>query len=214
MGGWFSSTFGAAWSGIKNIWSAATGWFTGIWNGIKGAFKPNMISDAFGRAWGAIKSTWGGAAGWFRGVWNGISSGFKGAVNAIIKGMNWLIRGLNKIHFSIPGWVPGAGGKSFGIHIGGIPLLAKGGVIDKATLAMLGEHGKEAVLPLERNTGWIKDLARALTASMGGFSQPAYAVPTVPTQKIVLESHIDMDGRELALAASPYFVKQLGFDNG
>jgi TP901 family phage tail tape measure protein len=175
VGGWFSSTFGAAWTGIKNIWSAATGWFTGIWNGIKGAFKPNMISDAFGRAWGAIKNAWGGAAGWFQDIWDGISSGFRGAINAIIKGMNWLIRGLNKIHFSIPDWVPGAGGKSFGIHIGEIPLLAEGGVIDKATLAMLGEHGKEAVLPLERNTGWIKDLARALTASMGGFSQPAYA---------------------------------------
>ena len=175
VGGWFSSTFGAAWSGVQSIWSAATGWFTGIWNGIKGAFKPNMISDAFGRAWGAIKDAWGGAAGWFQGIWDGISSGFRGAINAIIKGMNWLIRGLNKIHFSIPDWVPGAGGKSFGIHIGEIPLLARGGVVDKKTLAMLGEHGKEAVLPLERNTGWIKDLARALTASMGGFSQPAYA---------------------------------------
>jgi TP901 family phage tail tape measure protein len=213
VGGWFSSTFGAAWTGIKNIWSAATGWFTGIWNGIKGAFKPNMISDAFGRAWGAIKDTWGGAAGWFRGVWNGISSGFRGAANAIIKAINWLIRGLNRIHFNIPDWVPGVGGKGFGIHIGEIPLLAKGGVIDKATFAMLGEQGKEAVLPLEHNTGWIKDLARALTASMGGFSQSA-AVHTAPTQKIVLESHINMDGRELALAASPYFIKQLGFDNG
>jgi phage-related protein len=213
VGGWFSSTFGAAWTGIKNIWSAVTGWFTGIWNGIKGVFKPNMISDAFGRAWGAIKDAWGGVAGWFRGVWNGISSGFRGAANAIIKAINWLIRGLNRIHFNIPDWVPGIGGKGFGIHIGEIPLLAKGGVIDKATLAMLGEQGKEAVLPLERNTGWIKDLARALTASMGGFSQPA-AVPTAPAQKIVLESHINMDGRELALAASPYFIKQLGFDNG
>jgi phage-related protein len=175
VGGWFSSTFGAAWTGIKNIWGGAKGWFQGVWNGIKGAFKPNMISDAFGRAWGAIKGAWGGAAGWFQGIWDGISSGFRGAINAIIRGMNWLIRGLNKIHFNIPGWVPGAGGKSFGINIGEIPLLAKGGVIDKATLAMLGEHGKEAVVPLERNTGWIKDLAQALTASMGGFSQPAYA---------------------------------------
>ena len=179
VGSWFASVFGAAWSGVQSIWSAATGWFTGIWNGIKGAFKPNMISDAFSNAWGAIKDAWGGAAGWFQGIWDGISAGFRGAINAIIKGMNWLIRGLNKIHFSIPDWVPGAGGKSFGINIGEIPLLAKGGVVDKKTLAMLGEHGKEAVLPLEQNTKWIKDLARALTASMGGFTQPAYAT-TVP----------------------------------
>ena len=166
VGGWFSSTFGAAWTGIKNIWSAATGWFRGIWNGIKGAFKPNMISDAFGRAWGAIKNAWGGAAGWFRGIWNGISSGFRGAINAIIRGMNWLIRGLNKIHFNTPDWVPGIGGKSFGIHIGEIPLLAKGGVIDKATLAMLGESGKEAVVPLEKNTGWIRSLSKELISEV------------------------------------------------
>lgn len=175
VGGWFSSIFGGAWSGIQSIWSGVTGWFQGIWDGIKGAFKPNMISDAFGRAWGAIKNAWGGAAEWFQGIWDGITGGIKSAINVIIKAMNWLIRGLNKIHFNTPDWVPGIGGKSFGINIGEIPLLAKGGVIDKATLAMLGEHGKEAVLPLERNTGWIKDLARALTASMGGFSQPAYA---------------------------------------
>ena len=195
VGGWFSSVFGTAWTGVKNIWSAATGWFQGVWNGIKGAFKPNMISDAFGRAWGAIKGAWGGAAGWFQGIWNGISSGFRGAINAIIKGMNWLIRGLNKIHFNVPGWVPGAGGKSFGINIGEIPLLAKGGVIDEATLAMLGEHGKEAVVPLERNTGWIRSLSKELISEVlnqqrraGEFSKigtsyftPALATAGAPT---------------------------------
>ena len=195
VGEWFSSTFGAAWTGIKNIWSAATGWFTGIWNGIKGAFKPNMISDAFGRAWGAIKDAWGGAAGWFQGIWDGISSGFRGAINAIIKGMNWLIRGMNKIHFDIPDWVPGVGGKGFGIHIGEIPLLAEGGVIDKATLAMLGESGKEAVVPLEKNTGWIRSLSKELISEVlnqqrraGEFSRigtsyftPALAAAGAPT---------------------------------
>jgi len=77
-----------------------------------------------------------------------------------------LIRGLNKIHFNVPGWVPGAGGKSFGINIGEIPLLAKGGVIDKATLAMLGESGKEAVVPLEKNTGWIRSLSKELISEV------------------------------------------------
>lgn len=195
VGGWFKNVFSTAWSGVKNVWSAATGWFQGIWNGIKGAFKPNMISDAFSNAWGAIKNAWGGAAEWFQGIWDGISAGFRGAVNAIIKGMNWLIRGLNKIHFSIPDWVPGAGGKSFGINIGEIPLLAKGGVVDKKTLAMLGEHGKEAVVPLERDTGWIRSLSKELISEIlnqqrraGEFSRigtsyfaPALATAGAPT---------------------------------
>lgn len=44
-----------------------------------------------------------------------------------------------------------------------VPALAKGGIADGATLAMIGEAGKEAVLPLERNTGWIDNLAEKLS---------------------------------------------------
>lgn len=177
VGTWFKTIFTTAWTGIQTAWAGVTGFFSGIWNGITGIFSVvgSWFGDVFGKAYSAITSAFSGLKSFFSGIWDGISSGFRGAINAIIRGMNWLIGGLNRIHFNIPDWVLGVGGKSFGIHIGEIPLLAKGGVIDKATLAMLGEHGKEAVLPLERNTGWIKDLARALTASMGGFTQPAYA---------------------------------------
>lgn len=47
-----------------------------------------------------------------------------------------------------------------------VPMLAKGGIADGATLAMIGEAGKEAVLPLERNTGWINELAKKLNGVM------------------------------------------------
>ena len=40
-----------------------------------------------------------------------------------------------------------------------VPAMATGGVVDKATLAMIGENGKEAVVPLEKNLGWIKGVA-------------------------------------------------------
>lgn len=33
------------------------------------------------------------------------------------------------------------------------------GIIDSPTIAQIGEQGKEAVMPLERNTGWINQLA-------------------------------------------------------
>jgi hypothetical protein len=39
--------------------------------------------------------------------------------------------------------------------MGHIPYLAQGGIIDQPTLAIVGERGKEAVMPLENNTGWI-----------------------------------------------------------
>ena len=48
-----------------------------------------------------------------------------------------------------------------------IPLLATGGITTGATLAMIGESGKEAVLPLEKNTGWMDTLAEKINSSNG-----------------------------------------------
>ena len=59
---------------------------------------------------------------------------------------------MNKIHIKVPDWVgkliPGLAGKSWGINLGkvtfgGIPLLQKGGYIEKAGMAMVGEKGPE-----------------------------------------------------------------------
>jgi hypothetical protein len=61
--------------------------------------------------------------------------------------------------------MPVIGGNKFGFNIPLIPKLAKGGIIDRATLAMIGEQGKEAVVPLENNTGWIDELARKINGA-------------------------------------------------
>ena len=45
-----------------------------------------------------------------------------------------------------------------------VPQLATGGIIDSATLALIGERGKEAVLPLENNTEWMDALADRIAA--------------------------------------------------
>jgi hypothetical protein len=55
---------------------------------------------------------------------------------------------LGKIAFDIPSWVPGIGGKGFSFPK--IPMLAQGGIISQATLAVVGESGPEAVIPLDR----------------------------------------------------------------
>jgi hypothetical protein len=85
-------------------------------------------------------------------------SGIKGAVNAIINGINTVIRGINKFKITVPGVsvlgktiVPGF---SVGLpQIPEIPNLAKGGIVSRPTLAMLGESGPEAVVPLGRGAG-------------------------------------------------------------
>lgn len=55
---------------------------------------------------------------------------------------------FGKISFKVPGWVPGIGGKGFDVP--DIPLLAQGGIVTSPTLAMVGEAGPEAVIPLDR----------------------------------------------------------------
>jgi phage-related protein len=77
----------------------------------------------------------------------------KGALNGVITMMNFVINGLNKIHFELPSWIPGIGGQSFGINLPHIPMLAEGGIVTKPTLAMIGEAGAEAVIPLSKGMG-------------------------------------------------------------
>jgi phage-related minor tail protein len=71
-------------------------------------------------------------------------------INAVISLANMAIRALNGINISIPSWIPGLGGKSFGINLPTIPMLADGGIVTKPTLAMIGEAGAEAVVPLSK----------------------------------------------------------------
>jgi hypothetical protein len=55
---------------------------------------------------------------------------------------------IGKLSFKVPGWVPGLGGKGF--EVPNIPMLAAGGIVTSPTLAMIGEAGPEAVIPLSK----------------------------------------------------------------
>jgi hypothetical protein len=70
---------------------------------------------------------------------------FKTAFNAIAAIWN---NTVGKLSFEIPKWVPGLGGKGFSVPK--IPMLAAGGIVTGPTLAMIGEAGPEAVIPLDR----------------------------------------------------------------
>jgi len=98
---------------------------------------------------GKWETIWNGMGDVVKLVWKGI----KGYVNLWIGAINFLIRGMNSISFKIPDWVPKVGGKGFEINIPEIPSLASGGIVNKPTLAMIGENGPEAVIPLGRGGG-------------------------------------------------------------
>lgn len=120
---------------IGSIIQSVTGVFKGIIDFIAGVFTGDWE-----RAWQGIQDV-------FKNIVEGLWGIIKAPLNWIIDGINGLINGINGI--KIPDWVPLVGGKSF--HIPTIPKLATGGIVDKATLAMIGEgKSPEAVIPLDR----------------------------------------------------------------
>lgn len=74
-----------------------------------------------------------------------VATVFKTVFNGIAKLWN---NTFGKISFSVPDWVPGIGGKGFSVP--DIPMLAAGGIVTNPTLALIGESGAEAVIPLDR----------------------------------------------------------------
>lgn len=159
-----SSIGSSVWTLLGGYAERLSGFFTGIWEGIKKIFSGvgNWFKNIFKGAFDGIKNVFGGISDWFKGVFDKLASVVKAPVNLIIKGLNALIDGVNKISFDVPDWVPVIGGKKFGFNLKRISLLAKGGVVDKPTPAIFGEDGAEAVVPLENNTGWIRNVATNL----------------------------------------------------
>lgn len=86
---------------------------------------------------------------------NPITSWAKAVVNGVIDifetGVNFIVSMLNKLSFTVPDWVAGIGGETFGLHFSSvhIPRLATGGLITGPTYSLIGEgRYHEAVLPL------------------------------------------------------------------
>ena len=114
--------------------------FSGLWTKIKSTFSSlgTKLGDAIG---GSVKSGINGVLGMIE--------------NVINKGIG-MINGAIDLINEIPG-----------VEIGNfetvsLPRLAKGGVVNKPTIAEIGEDGDEAVIPLENNLRWIKNLAEEL----------------------------------------------------
>ena len=181
--------------------------FTQIGDGIKEIFSgiTTFLKGVFTGDW---KMAWTGIKTFFVGVWDVIVGCLKSSVNFVIGALNTAynaicgvinacISAINKISFTVPDWVPGFGGKQFGgfnlqkIQPVNIPYLANGGITTGATIAKIGEAGREAVLPLENNTGWMDDLASKLASKMPDYSGAKTVVLAV-------------DGKEFARINLPY----------
>ena len=86
---------------------------------------------------------------WFISIPKTIKDGFVDGFKSIFNGVTGIYNKFaKKMKFDIPDWVPVVGGKTFKLPL--IPKLAKGGIVNSPTLAMIGEDGPEAVVPLNR----------------------------------------------------------------
>ena len=150
---WDSLTAGI--TAIINVWVQRFNTFKsiliGIWTAISGVFVTGWtnITTGVSAAVGFIVGVFTSFRDTILGIWNTIWNGIKFVINSITGGINVMIRGLNNLRIDIPEWVPFMGGQTFGISIPEIPQLAKGGIVTEPTIALIGEAGPEAVIPLD-----------------------------------------------------------------
>lgn len=166
---WFRSIFTSAWTAIKTVWAGVTGFFSGIWSGIKNTFAgvAGWFGSIFANAWSAIKSKFSGWAGFWSGLWSSVKSKFtsigahigsaiggsvRSGVNGAISKIEGVVNGaIGRIN-SVLAWVKKLPGTSWIGYVGKVhlPRMAEGGIVDSATVAMIGEGSQsEAVVPLD-----------------------------------------------------------------
>lgn len=186
--GVFTGNWSLAWRGVQQI-------FMGVWHTLIG-FISGISST--------ISSIFKGIYNVIRAYINFILSGIQGMVNGIIGGFNYMIRSLNHLHFSIPDWVPGLGGKSLGFNLSTIsrvslPRLATGAVLpaNQPFLSVVGDqkHGTNIEAPLDTIKQALKETLQGMNMS--------------DNSPIVIE----IDGKEVFRAIrnqDRQFIKQTG----
>ncbi|MCD8368430.1 MAG: hypothetical protein LUC48_10485 [Clostridiales bacterium] len=209
------------WSALSGSWAALKGHFTDIavtvtaaikttwadlqerWNGIKSHLGNIAVSvtASIQTTWASLKARWEGLTANIKdktvsfsakvtttaaSLWNNFKSGWAGKslglkVTWVKAGLTALQTAISTTLFSGKGWPK-------------LAFAARGGVFDSPTLTLLGEAGREAVVPLENNTGWMDTLARRIAAQSGGGNTSGGAqvitVQCVLDGKIVAENTV------------------------
>ena len=202
VGSWLGDKFKQGWDAISNTFSKLGSWFGDRWNESKDALaeantwlgekfqsgrdKVNSafekIGSWFGDRWNDIQSALKEIPNWFKNLFNDAMENAKSIVKSGIDKLrsffnfDWSLPRIKLPHFNISG--------SFSLNPPRIPSFsvdwyARGGVFNSPSIIGVGEAGQEAVMPLERNTGWISVLAQKLAERMPvdnaptGYSMPA-----------------------------------------
>lgn len=169
------------WQNIKNKVKEGA---QGAWNGITSIFGniPNWFRDKFSQAWQAVKNVFSTGGRIFDGIKEGILSGLKSIVNAIIYGINKVIRipftGLNTVLRNIRN-AEIMGLRPFSwigtISVPQIPRLAKGGVLTEATTVLAGEYSGAKTNPeIVTPQNIMRDTFEDVLSNYSGNGQPLH----------------------------------------
>jgi hypothetical protein len=162
--------FSAAVNTIVDVVGTAVAFIIDIINSVITVLK-GVVQFISGVLRGDLKTALEGLVNIFKGFIDGVVSIFKAGINLVIDFFNLLISGagglINGIVSAAQALIPGGeDGSKPVMEVTKIPKLATGGIISQPTLAMVGERGREAVMPLENNTNWINELAGKIAAIM------------------------------------------------
>lgn len=177
------SWFGDRWNDIKDGVKEADTWFGEKFESAKEkAQNPfQKIGSWFGDRWKDIQDALKEIPNWFKNLFNDAMENAKSIVKSGIDKLksffnfDWSLPRIKLPHFNISG--------SFSLNPPRIPSFsvdwyARGGVFNSPSIIGVGEAGQEAVMPLERNTGWISTLAQKVAERMPVNNAPAgYSLP-------------------------------------
>lgn len=183
VGNWFTQKFQEAWNGLTTIFSGLGSWFGQRWSDVTAALGnvASWFGSIFGQAYSAVQSAFSSIGSFFSGIWDTVQSifvnagqavgdavggAFSGAVNAVLETIEDVVNGFIDMINGVIGIINKLPGVSLG-YIGNVylPRLARGGIVDSPTVAMIGEAGKEAVVPLE-NTGFLQTMGRVVSSAV------------------------------------------------
>jgi hypothetical protein len=166
----FASAAVAAFNWIRDTVGAVIGWIADHWQLLLAiilgpiGLAADLVINNFDRIKWAVQSAIdfarsvfdgfvgfvsglpGRVADFFSGMFDGLKNAAKAAFNFVADAWN---NTAGRLNFSIPDWVPGVGGKSFGVP--SIPhWYAQGGIFTSPSIIGVGEAGPEAVIPLNK----------------------------------------------------------------
>ena len=201
IGSWFGEKFQEGWDAIGNIFGNLGSWFGEKWTDVTNALSDantwlgdkfqsgrdkvnsafEKVGSWFGDRWKDMQDALKEIPNWFKNLFNDAMDNAKNIVKSGIDKLksffnfDWSLPKIKLPHFNISG--------SFSLMPPRIPSFsvdwyARGGVFNSPSIIGVGEAGQEAVMPLERNTGWISILAQKLAERMPVNNAPTgYSLP-------------------------------------